>query len=338
MSLIDEALKRARLDAARHDAARQAAEQRGLPAPWAPAFIPERPRTGKRTLVVAVGAAALVLALGAVGIVFFLRGGRSGAAAAAAGAAHRTDRPQGRAGQGQAESPAKPRPERPERPEITAGDAGRRGAAGSGAPEEPAGAGPAGGRTGGGPVAPGGTERWLAQLRSRPGSPGADRGPASMTTLWSASSAAVLAPRLPAGPVRSTGPAPATRPSPSAGGRAGGAGSAGNPAPPAVPGAVPAVPRPDLQGTGGAAASAAATGQPPALEDGKTYRGEVLLPGGGRIKLAGIAYSAAQPVAVINGRVVGPGQAVDEDFTVVKIEPQRVELRGRGVTFYLQLR
>jgi hypothetical protein len=72
------------------------------------------------------------------------------------------------------------------------------------------------------------------------------------------------------------------------------------------------------------------------VEDGGTYVGEVLLADGSAVKLSGIAYSDASPVAVINGKVLGPGQGVD-DVTVDKIEPERVTLRHRtGILFYLR--
>jgi hypothetical protein len=63
----------------------------------------------------------------------------------------------------------------------------------------------------------------------------------------------------------------------------------------------------------------------------------VKLPDGSSIKLSGIAYSAASPVAVINGKVLGPGQGFDQ-VTVDKIEPGRVTMRHRsGALFYLRL-
>ncbi|HEX5758728.1 MAG TPA: hypothetical protein VF121_06000, partial [Thermoanaerobaculia bacterium] len=60
------------------------------------------------------------------------------------------------------------------------------------------------------------------------------------------------------------------------------------------------------------------------------------VPGGGAIELGGIAFSANQPVALLNGRVVGVGEVV-EGFTVIAIEPRRVELRGHGTTVFLTL-
>ena len=83
----------------------------------------------------------------------------------------------------------------------------------------------------------------------------------------------------------------------------------------------------------------AAPPQAPArpLADGRTYKGEVLLPGGGKISLDGIAYSETRPVAVINGRVLETG-GMAEDFTVERIEPDRVTLSGRGMTIFLELK
>jgi hypothetical protein len=87
------------------------------------------------------------------------------------------------------------------------------------------------------------------------------------------------------------------------------------PAPPAVPAAAPAAP------AGG-------------LEEGKVYTGEVPIPGGGQVKLNGIAYSQDHPVAVLDGRVMGPGESVG-GFTIVAIESGRVKLQGHGATVYL---
>jgi hypothetical protein len=89
-------------------------------------------------------------------------------------------------------------------------------------------------------------------------------------------------------------------------------------------------------GSGAAARPATAAAAPHTVEDGGTYFGEVRLADGSAVKLSGIAYSDASPVAVINGKVVGPGQVVD-DVTVDKIEPDRVTLRHRtGILFYLR--
>jgi hypothetical protein len=79
------------------------------------------------------------------------------------------------------------------------------------------------------------------------------------------------------------------------------------------------------------AAPAAAAG---GLEEGKVYTGEVPIPGGGQVKLNGIAYSQDHPVAVLDGRVMGPGESVG-GFTIVAIESGRVKLQGHGATVYL---
>ena len=71
--------------------------------------------------------------------------------------------------------------------------------------------------------------------------------------------------------------------------------------------------------------------------EGKTYIGEVKLPDGAKIELGGIVYSDANPVALINDHVLGPG-AVVEEFEIVSIQPDRVELKGRGMTIFLKLK
>jgi hypothetical protein len=45
-------------------------------------------------------------------------------------------------------------------------------------------------------------------------------------------------------------------------------------------------------------------------------------------------FSETNPVAVIGGHLLGPGASVG-DFEIVKIEENRVTLRGRGVTIFL---
>ncbi len=85
--------------------------------------------------------------------------------------------------------------------------------------------------------------------------------------------------------------------------------------------------------------AAAAESRPPPKNaaEGKTYVGEVKLPDGAKIELGGIVYSDTNPVALINDHVLGPGAGV-EDFTIVSIQPDRVELKGRGTTIFLKLR
>lgn len=73
------------------------------------------------------------------------------------------------------------------------------------------------------------------------------------------------------------------------------------------------------------------------LVEGQTYAGEVPIPGGGAVKLNGIAFSQDRPVAVLDGRVMGAGEIV-QGFTVVEIEAGRVKLQGHGATVYVSPR
>ena len=87
-----------------------------------------------------------------------------------------------------------------------------------------------------------------------------------------------------------------------------------------------------------AAPSGAADGKTArGLVDGKTYAGEVTLPDGPKIVLEGIVFSETNPVALINGKVLPPGGVVEE-FTIVSIKPDRVELNGRGATIVVTLK
>lgn len=90
--------------------------------------------------------------------------------------------------------------------------------------------------------------------------------------------------------------------------------------PPADPAPVPD-PVPAAPATGG-------------LVEGRTYAGEVPVPGGGTLRLNGIAFSAEHPVVVLDGRVMGTGEVV-QGFTVVEIEAGRVTLEGHGATVYV---
>jgi hypothetical protein len=84
--------------------------------------------------------------------------------------------------------------------------------------------------------------------------------------------------------------------------------------------------------------SAAAESKPVrGLSDGRTYAGEVTLPDGPKIALEGIVFSETSPVALINGKVLPPGGVVEE-FTIVSIKSDRVELNGRGVTIFVTLK
>jgi hypothetical protein len=95
---------------------------------------------------------------------------------------------------------------------------------------------------------------------------------------------------------------------------------------PAPPAPVPAAPAPQ--------APAAPSESSGGLVDGKVYTGEVPVPGGGSVKLNGIAFSQDRPIAVLDGRVMGTGESI-QGFTVVSIESGRVTLQGHGTTVFL---
>jgi hypothetical protein len=76
---------------------------------------------------------------------------------------------------------------------------------------------------------------------------------------------------------------------------------------------------------------------PPPARESKSYVEDVPIPGGGTLRLNGIAFSTVSPVAVIDGKVVGPGEVV-QGFTVVEIQQNRVKLEGHGETVYVSLK
>ena len=75
----------------------------------------------------------------------------------------------------------------------------------------------------------------------------------------------------------------------------------------------------------------AGEGKPARLRDGDSFSRSVILPSGSRIELEGIVYSESRPVALVNGKVMLPGDAI-EGFAIVKITPDRVELQNREMT------
>lgn len=75
---------------------------------------------------------------------------------------------------------------------------------------------------------------------------------------------------------------------------------------------------------------------PPAPEI-RTYVREVPLPDGGVLRLSGIAFSAAQPVALINDKVLAKGESY-QGFVVTDIQANLVELRGNGMTVRVTLK
>lgn len=73
------------------------------------------------------------------------------------------------------------------------------------------------------------------------------------------------------------------------------------------------------------------------LEPGATYLRRVRTTDGSVAELGGIAYSETRPIAVINGSVVSNGDFI-AGFTVIAVEPERVELEADGVRIFLALR
>lgn len=72
------------------------------------------------------------------------------------------------------------------------------------------------------------------------------------------------------------------------------------------------------------------------LEPGTVYLRRVRAAEGSIAELGGIAYSETRPIAVINGSVVSSGDFI-AGFTVISIEPERVELEADGVRIFLAL-
>ena len=96
--------------------------------------------------------------------------------------------------------------------------------------------------------------------------------------------------------------------------------------PPAPPVAAP--PAPPVQET---------APRTPAPQESRSYVGEVPVPGGGVLRLNGIAFSTESPVAVLDGKVVVPGEVV-QGFTVVEIQQNQVKLEGHGETVFVSLK
>jgi hypothetical protein len=69
----------------------------------------------------------------------------------------------------------------------------------------------------------------------------------------------------------------------------------------------------------------------------RTYVREVPLPGGGAMRLNGIAFSSTKPVALIDDRVLGKGESY-QGFLVTDIQAGMVELQGNGMTVRVSLK
>jgi hypothetical protein len=74
--------------------------------------------------------------------------------------------------------------------------------------------------------------------------------------------------------------------------------------------------------------------RPQTVEE-RSYVGEAVLPSGAKITLGGI-ISGVTPLVMLNGRMIGVGE-FEADCAVVKIEPRRVLLRGPGGPFWITL-
>jgi hypothetical protein len=288
MSLIDEALKRARLDAARQDAARQAGgagaggPRGGFASPWTH-MEQSRGRRSDPRRIAAAAVVALSLLVGAAGIVLFVKSSfRSETAIAARRPPDRSAAPVLAAPRSAPGGPG----------EATA-------AATVPAPAAPAVLG----------------ERTTPERASAVAAPGDRESGRERESVGTQRRKAAAAASSPAPPVPANGAEDAAETPPA----------------PSPPGAA--------AGTGAAAAAAPshAGAVVRTMADGGSYVGEVKLADGGSVKLSGIVWSDVSPVAVINGKLVGPAQAVDQ-VTVDKIEPGRVTLRHQsGALFYLRL-
>jgi hypothetical protein len=69
----------------------------------------------------------------------------------------------------------------------------------------------------------------------------------------------------------------------------------------------------------------------------RTYVREIPLPEGGTLRLNGIAFSAARPVALINDKVLAKGESY-QGFLVTDIQANLVELRNNGTIVRVTLK
>ena len=76
---------------------------------------------------------------------------------------------------------------------------------------------------------------------------------------------------------------------------------------------------------------------PTPVPEVRTYVREIPLPEGGSLRLNGIAFSAAQPVALINDKVLAKGESY-EGFMVTDIQANLVELRINGAIVRVTLK
>lgn len=330
MSLIDEALKRARMEAAQ-----KAAEKEGLPYPTIPRHLGPRRRRGWLAPT-----AVLLAILGgvAVGLLLARRGGAPAEQLAAVGAGGPpaatagTLEPEGRAASPRDSPPADTDPAPP---------------AATPAPSPvPAGV----------DAQPAAPPAAAAPIAAEPHQPGAvRRDPAPRPTVPDAAAAGATAPqggpaeRPPIEPTTPAAAAPRPAPTPR---------RPAEPPPtprreiavePALPGAQ-AAPS-DARSTATADSEsevllvlpegthppgAAARADAPVDETIESHVQQVAQADGALIELGGIAWSESGPFALINGRVVGPGSAIGA-YTLERIQPGHVVLIGEGRRIHLSL-
>lgn len=101
---------------------------------------------------------------------------------------------------------------------------------------------------------------------------------------------------------------------------------------PPAPEPTPPAPAPSAPA---AAEPSAPAPNPAAPGEVRTYQQEMPLPGGGALRLNGIAFSE-RPVALFGDKVVAPGESV-AGYKVVSIEARRVRLEGAGGTVVVEL-
>lgn len=308
MSLINEALKRARIEAARRDAAEQ-----GVPAAALPVYVPERRRPWLAPLVgFLVGLGSVALAAGA-----FWYFSRSSAPSGSPTAVATT-----------AESAA-PSPSTPPDPSVSSGGEVVPPAVGAGGGREP------GSprlesrepeRTLAEPASDGSQERSAraGQESSPPPRPREAFRPEERAFAEAERTGEPIASetreRLVAPDdepeleevATERDPRVAEEPSPGAGSLGGTASAASSPAPPPTP-------------TTSSGESAEADGADRGVGSEQTFLREADLPGGVRVKLDFIVWSETRPFAQINGELVNPGQLVGS-YVLRTIERDRIGL------------
>ncbi len=317
MSLIDEALRKARLEAAQKDA-----ERRGHPSPAASSGLPGRPawrRSRRGPLTAGVIAAVVLVAISlAAGMYLGRRPGGvavsddSGSTPVAAGVTAPAA-----AGAGAQAGPATVPPANGPSPAVSAAAAspgaepgGAEAAATDGVRDREAS--PAAGPPAGAPRLPAATER------EAPDTPAGSRGESPLETDSSTPEPSESG--VAAGPQPATPPAqpPGTEPLQ---------------APQNPPSSTAGVPAPGSSPSRKPASSAAHLD----ADGGPVYRREAPTASGGKLALSGIAWRETDPVAVLNGEILGVGEGT-AGYSITGIERDRVHLRGPEggtITIYL---